>query len=74
MALSYGYTEVFSPSADVLVIHRQYLTEHVWILLNRGASPYVHPLTRDVTRLAGDAQIGISSATVAPYSFVYLQH
>ena len=74
MALTYGYTEVFSPSADVLVIHRQYLSEHVWILLNRGAGPYVHPLTQDVTRLAGNAQIGISSATVAPYSFVYLQH
>ena len=74
MALNYGYTEVASPTKDVLIIHRTYLTEHVTILLNRGPSPFVYPITNDVTRLAGAAQIGISQVTLEPYSFVYLQH
>jgi len=73
MALCYGYTEMSNPSPDVLIVHRQYLNEHVWAIFNRGSSPYVHPLTQDVTRLAGEANIGRLQVTVAPYSFVYLQ-
>jgi hypothetical protein len=49
------------------------LDEHVWAIFNRGTTPYVHPLKQDVTRLAGEANVGRLQVTVAPYSFVYLQ-
>lgn len=74
MALCYGYTEVSCPTPDVLIVHRQFLDQHVWAIFNRGNTPYIHPLEKDVTRLAGSATLGTAQASIPPVSFVYLQH
>jgi len=36
MALLYGSTEIEVVNADVLIIHRQYFDENVWIIINNG--------------------------------------
>ena len=36
MAMLYGSTQITAVNADVLIIHRQYFKEHVWVIINKG--------------------------------------
>jgi len=37
LALTFGSTEITALSDDVLLVHRQYFNQHVWIIVNKGS-------------------------------------
>jgi len=58
LALLYGSTEINVVNDDVLIIHRQYFNQHVWMIINKGTKEALVSLSDLGDNLPADIEEG----------------